>query len=117
MPRHRRKGPIFLGVTLSVMSSLPFAIPQTAKSPATADDPYTLDVAVDEVSLTFHAADFQGIPMDDLRPRYGVGVAGRVAEGGRPIVVPTVRHEPMALLEFSQPTSWREARFSLVSLS
>ena len=67
MPRHRRKGPIFLGVTLSVLSSLPFAIPQTAKSPATTADSYTLNVAVDEVSLTFHAADFHGIPMDELK--------------------------------------------------
>ena len=28
--------------------------------------PYTMNVAVDEVSVTFHVADFNGIPMDDL---------------------------------------------------
>jgi Ca-activated chloride channel family protein len=67
MPRHRRKGPLHLGVMLSTISILSVAVPQTAKSPATATDPYTLNVAVDEVGLTFHAADFHGIPMDDLK--------------------------------------------------
>jgi VWFA-related protein len=67
MSRHRRKGPILLCGTLSVISFLPFAIPQTSKAPATAADPYILNIAVDEVSITFHAADFHGIPMDDLK--------------------------------------------------
>jgi VWFA-related protein len=39
--------------------------------PATTDQPgpppYTLTVSVDEVSLTFHAADFSGIPINDLQ--------------------------------------------------
>jgi VWFA-related protein len=49
------------------MSALPIALAQTAQTPTSAADPYTLNVAVDEVSLTFHAADFHGIPMDDLK--------------------------------------------------
>jgi VWFA-related protein len=35
------------------------------KSPS-GDHPYTLTVPVDEVSLTFHASDFQGTPIEDL---------------------------------------------------
>jgi Ca-activated chloride channel family protein len=52
---------------LTAMSALSVVVPQTAKPPTVAADPYTLNVAVDEVSLTFHAADFHGIPMDDLK--------------------------------------------------
>jgi VWFA-related protein len=52
---------------LTAMSALSVAIPQTEKLPTVPPDPYTLNVAVDEVSLTFHAADFHGIPMDDLK--------------------------------------------------
>ncbi|HEX3593504.1 MAG TPA: GAF domain-containing protein, partial [Polyangiaceae bacterium] len=57
-----------------------------------------------------------GMPKEATRARFGVGVAGRVAEGGRPIVVPTIRHEPMALLELSEPAAWRESRFSLIAV-
>lgn len=49
---------------LSAMSALSVAFSQT---PTSAADSYTLNVAVDEVSLTYHAADFHGIPMDDLK--------------------------------------------------
>ncbi|WP_158944008.1 VWA domain-containing protein [Granulicella sp. S190] len=51
---------------LSVISG-PILFSQTPKAPLPAPDSYTLRVAVDEVSLTFHAADFHGIPMDDLK--------------------------------------------------
>jgi Nif-specific regulatory protein len=57
-----------------------------------------------------------GMPKEHTRARFGVGVVGRVAEGGRPIVVPNVRHEPMALLELADPAAWRETRFSLVAV-
>jgi Nif-specific regulatory protein len=57
-----------------------------------------------------------GMSKEQTRARYGAGVAGRVAEGGRPIVVPTVRLEPMALLELTEPAAWRDASFSLVSV-
>jgi VWFA-related protein len=52
---------------LTALSALSVAIPQTANRPTVPADPYTLNVAVDEVSLTFHVADFHGIPMDDLK--------------------------------------------------
>jgi VWFA-related protein len=52
--------------TLCLLGAVSITLAQTAKAPPIADDPYTLNVAVDEVSLTFHAADFQGIPVDDL---------------------------------------------------
>jgi VWFA-related protein len=52
---------------LAALSALSVAIPQTANRPTVPADPYTLNVAVDEVSLTFHVADFHGIPMDDLK--------------------------------------------------
>ena len=57
-----------------------------------------------------------GMAKDAMRARYGVGVAGRVAEGGRPIVVPTLHHEPMALIELADPTAWRDKRFSLFAV-
>jgi Ca-activated chloride channel homolog len=40
---------------------------QTSAQPPVADRPYTLTVPVDEVSLTFHASDFQGLPIEDLK--------------------------------------------------
>ena len=43
------------------------ALAQPEHAQTSAADPYTLNVAVDEVSLTFHAADFHGLPMDNLK--------------------------------------------------
>jgi Nif-specific regulatory protein len=57
-----------------------------------------------------------GISPEEFRPRYGVGVGGRVAESGRPIVVPVVRQEPMALAELVDPAAWHGDHLSLVSL-
>ena len=57
-----------------------------------------------------------GVGPEAFRPRYGLGVAGRVAETGLPIVVPTIRHEPMALSELSDPSAWQNERLSLVSV-
>jgi Nif-specific regulatory protein len=51
---------------------------------------------------------------EDLRPRWGGGVAGRVAENGHPIVVPVVSQEPMALVELMKPSAWRDRNLSLV---
>ncbi len=56
-----------------------------------------------------------GMAHDALRPRYGFGVAGRVAESGLPIVVHAVRGEPMALAELSEPSAWQGERLSLIS--
>src|SRR5690606_19607181 len=55
-----------------------------------------------------------GFAPGQLRPRYGLGVAGRVAETGRPIVVPLVRQEPMALAELADSGSWSQASLGLV---
>jgi Nif-specific regulatory protein len=63
-------------------------------------------------SLELQAA--YGLPADNFRLRFGVGVAGRVVESGRPIVVPNLRHEPMALAELSDATAWSEGLWSLV---
>jgi Nif-specific regulatory protein len=43
-----------------------------------------------------------GLPARAMRARYGKGVLGRVAETGRPIVVPNVKHEPMAISELPE---------------
>jgi Ca-activated chloride channel homolog len=52
---------------LSFISALSVALPQTAQAPTAVAAPYTISVAVDEVSLTFHAADFHGVPINDLK--------------------------------------------------
>jgi Ca-activated chloride channel homolog len=67
MLRHRRKSSLRRLVIFLVTCAPSVAFPQTAKTLSPADDPYTLNIAVDEVSLTFHAADFHGIPIDDLK--------------------------------------------------
>jgi Nif-specific regulatory protein len=64
--------------------------------------------------LTLEAA--YGASAQDFRPRYGAGVAGRVAESGYPIVVPAVRQDPMALSELSDPRSWHSLHLRLVSV-
>jgi Nif-specific regulatory protein len=69
---------------------------------------------VPQRSLLAEAA--YGVSLDDFRPRYGQGVAGRVAEVGRPIVVPSVRQEPMALSELVDPERWLKEHLSLVSV-
>jgi Nif-specific regulatory protein len=57
-----------------------------------------------------------GISRDQFRPRYGMGVAGRVAETGQPVVVPVVRHDPMALSELSDLSRWHDAGWNLVAV-
>ena len=56
-----------------------------------------------------------GMSPQELRPRFGVGVAGRVAESGRPVVVPAAHNEPMALSERTDAESWSNERWSLVA--
>jgi Nif-specific regulatory protein len=68
----------------------------------------------EERSLEVRAA--FGLSPEQLRPRFGLGVAGRVAESGRPIVVPFVRHEPMALSELSELSDGSRAIFSLIAV-
>jgi Nif-specific regulatory protein len=61
-----------------------------------------------ETEATFH------LESEDVRPRWGGGVAGRVTENGHPIVVPVVCQEPMALAELTKPSAWRDRAVSLV---
>jgi Ca-activated chloride channel homolog len=63
MPRHWSKG----SITSWLITLCVIAIAQSQTASAPADKPFTLSVAVDEVSLTFHAADFHGVPIDDLK--------------------------------------------------
>jgi Nif-specific regulatory protein len=53
---------------------------------------------------------------DELRPRSCAGVAGRVAESGQPIVVPVIRHDPMALSELADLARWSDASWSLIAV-
>ena len=57
-----------------------------------------------------------GISARELRPRYGQGVAGRVAATSQPVVVPVVRHDPMALSELSDTARWSDDGWSLIAV-
>jgi Ca-activated chloride channel homolog len=61
---HRRARQLRRAFCLAGIVSV--ALAQTAKAPST-DQPYVINVSVEEVSLTFHAADFHGVPIDDLK--------------------------------------------------
>jgi Nif-specific regulatory protein len=63
---------------------------------------------------TLEVATTSNVDPDDVRPRYGEGVAGRVGESGRPIVVPAVNQESMALAELTDPAAWRSRDLGLV---
>ncbi|MBV9946765.1 MAG: sigma 54-interacting transcriptional regulator [Myxococcales bacterium] len=64
---------------------------------------------------TLSVAAAVGMTDQDLRLRPGLGVAGRVVETGRPILVPSVRREAMAAAELAGPDDWRDRPLSLVS--
>jgi len=57
-----------------------------------------------------------GVSAAQFRPRFGSGVAGRVAETLKPIVVPSVRHDAMALSELSDYAQWSGAGWNLVAV-
>jgi Nif-specific regulatory protein len=57
-----------------------------------------------------------GVPPDQFRPRFGLGVAGRVAESKKPVIVPVVRHEPMALSELGDLSRWQDSGWNLVAV-
>ncbi|MEO7035035.1 MAG: hypothetical protein ABI548_14070, partial [Polyangiaceae bacterium] len=58
---------------------------------------YSADTAAR--ALTVDAS--HGLDPDAFRPRYSAGAAGRVAATGQPVVVPVLRHDPMALSEIA----------------
>ena len=55
-----------------------------------------------------------GVPREALRPRHRLGVAGRVADSGLPIVVPSILREPMAIADLADPAAWRDEALSLI---
>jgi Nif-specific regulatory protein len=55
-----------------------------------------------------------GMTKRALRPRYGLGVVGRVVETGLPIVVPAMQREPMALSDLSDASDWLREPVGLV---
>jgi Nif-specific regulatory protein len=57
-----------------------------------------------------------GIAADQFRPRFGSGVAGRVAASGLPVVVPVLRHDPMALSELADATRWAEPGWHVLAV-
>src|ERR1700738_7932 len=52
---------------LTLYAQARFSCLQKAFGAAQSATPYNLNVAVDEVSLTFHAADVHGLPINNLR--------------------------------------------------
>jgi VWFA-related protein len=58
-----------LRLGLLVLLPLGSNAPQSVGKPQDEPGPYTLTVPVDEVSLTFHASDFHGMPIEDLTER------------------------------------------------
>lgn len=65
-------------------------------------------------SLTVDAS--HGLDPDAFRPRYSAGAAGRVAATGQPVVVPVLRHDPMALSEIADLTRWSDSGWNLVAV-
>jgi len=57
-----------------------------------------------------------GVAEDQFLPKLGEGVAGRVCQNGRPMVIPAVRQDPMALSELADPVEWAELPWCLVAL-
>ncbi|HSR99691.1 MAG TPA: sigma 54-interacting transcriptional regulator [Kofleriaceae bacterium] len=65
-------------------------------------------------ALTVEAT--HGLAAQQLRPRFGSGVAGRVARSGQPVVVPVVRHDPMALSELADLSAWHDNGWNLIAV-
>ncbi|HTA90472.1 MAG TPA: sigma 54-interacting transcriptional regulator [Polyangiaceae bacterium] len=57
-----------------------------------------------------------GLDPDAFHARYSAGAAGRVAATGQPVVVPVLRHDPMALSEISDLTRWSDPGWNLVAV-
>jgi Nif-specific regulatory protein len=72
--------------------------------------------SVGQRSKILEAVASHGLPLEHFRPRFGTGASGRVAESGKPIVVPSLRFEPMALSDLSQPPDWMGNDWGLAAL-
>jgi Nif-specific regulatory protein len=73
-------------------------------------------VVADPARATLSVEAAVGVDADAFRPLSGLGVAGRVAATGQPIVVPLVGQEPIALSELADPAAWQDEPLSLVSV-
>jgi Nif-specific regulatory protein len=71
-------------------------------------------VNAEQRSLTVAAT--HGLRPETLRARFGTGAAGRVAASAKPLVVPALRYETMALSDFSDAEEWRHEAWSLVAV-
>src|SRR5262249_19084578 len=71
---------------------------------------------VDAAQRSLQVCAAHGISAEQFRPRYGSGVAGRVIESAQPIIVPVVRHDPMALSEFAELPRWSEPGWNLIAV-
>ena len=65
---------------------------------------------------TFKVEASHGLDPDAFRPRYSAGAAGRVAATGQPVVVPVLRHDPMALSEIADLSRWADVGWNLVAV-
>ena len=65
-------------------------------------------------SLTVDAS--HGLEPAAFRPRYSAGAAGRVAASSKPVIVPVLCHDPMALSEISDVSRWADTGWNLVAV-
>ena len=65
-------------------------------------------------SLTVDAS--HGLEPDAFRPRYSAGAAGRVASSAKPVIVPVLCHDPMAMSEISDVSRWLDTGWNLVAV-
>jgi len=60
-------GSIWIVSAIVISTSANYALPACAQAPLPEMPDYKMSVAVDEVSLTFHASDTHGLPINDLK--------------------------------------------------
>lgn len=65
-------------------------------------------------SLTVDAS--HGLEPSAFRPMYSAGAAGRVAASAKPVIVPVLCHDPMALSEVSDVSRWLDTGWNLVAV-
>ncbi len=73
-------------------------------------------VAPDTVRQRLVIRAVHGRSTDQFRLRLDRGVIARVVASDQPVVVPVVRHDPMALSELTDLTQWRDAGWNLIAL-
>jgi Nif-specific regulatory protein len=72
--------------------------------------------SADSVAHALKVEASQGLDPDAFRARYSAGAAGRVAASGQPVVVPVLRHDPMALSEIADLSRWADIGWNLVAV-